>query len=64
MSSTARKELRTVKWYGVFVPENIAIALVRFCNIHGILSDRDGEAVWYKARECECEMIVRFLERR
>jgi len=53
-----------VKWYGVFVPENIAIALVRFCNVHGILSDRDGETVWYKAREIECEMIVRFLERR
>lgn len=53
-----------MKWYGVYVPEQTAIALVRFCNVNGILSDRKGEMVWYKAREIECEMICRFLERR
>lgn len=53
-----------MKWYGVAVLEEVAIALVRFCNVNGILTERDGGFVWYKAREVDCEMIVRFLERR
>ena len=54
-----------MKWYGVYVPEmTVAVGLVKFCNKHGILSDRAGLMVWYKAREMEHKMVNRFLERR
>ena len=53
-----------MQWYGVCVMEEVALALVRFLNVNGILSERDGCLVWYKAREIECELVCRFLERR
>lgn len=53
-----------MKWYGVFVSEIVAIDLVRLCNINGILTERAGGMVWYKAREIDCEMICRWLEDR
>ncbi len=51
------------KWYGVYVSEmTVAVALVRFCKNNGIVSDRNGQMIWYKAYESENREVCKFLD--